>query len=279
MMNFKLRILKSKFVIANGVQHAKQNFGQAISFFLLLFLFFTAFTNSFASTQEDYNKANAFYGEKKYDEAIEIYNALIEKDELSTAIYYNLGNAYYKNNEIPLAILNYERALKLQPDNEDALFNLNMANKQTVDKIERLPELFITNTWRNIVSSKTVNSWTYYTIGLLFLSTFLFVIYLLAGSVFIKKINFYSGILFLLITLFCWVMAAQRNQLNLSTNEAIIFESTVTIKSEPNPTSEKLFTLHEGTKVTLLEKVNDWSRIKLPNGNIGWIPSEAIVVI
>lgn len=269
-MNLKTRILNTPVSLPSW----RRRLGLLMSFLLILITF-----SSFAATQEEYNKANAFYDERKYDEAIEIYETLIEKDELSTSIYYNLGNAYYKKEQIPMAILNYERALKLQPDNEDALFNLKMANKQTVDKIERLPELFITNTWRNLVTSKTVNNWTYFTLGLLFLSVVLFVSYLLLGNIIIKKINFYSGVFFLLLTLFCWIMASQRNQINLSTNEAIIFESTVTIKSEPNEKAEKLFTLHEGTKVTLLEKVNTWSKIKLPNGNVGWIPSEAIEVI
>ena len=270
MENLKLRIINYKFVIARN---------EAISFFLLFFLMLSTATFSFATSQEDYNKANTFYAEGKYDEAITVYEALIEKDELSTFIYYNLGNAYYKKNEITLAILNYERALKLQPDNEDALFNLNMANKNTIDKIERLPELFISNTWKNLVSSKTLNDWTYYTLGLLFLSLVLFIIYLLVQAIFIKKISFYSGSFFLTLTLFCWLMAAQRNKINLASNEAIIVEQTITIQSEPNTKAEKLFTLHEGTKVTLLEKVNDWSKIKLPNGNVGWIPAAAIVAI
>mgnify|MGYP000633717547 CR=1 FL=1 len=98
-------------------------------------------------------------------------------------------------------------------------------------------------------------------------------------AIFIKKISFYSGSFFLALTLFCWLMAVQRNKINLAANEAIIFEQTITIQSEPNATAEKLFTLHEGTKVTLLEKVNTWSKIKLPNGNVGWVPTDAIVAI
>jgi tetratricopeptide (TPR) repeat protein len=268
MKNLELKINQNLF---------KRN--QAISLLLLIFSFITFSFSSFANPNEEYNKANAFYAEGKYDEAVTAYEALIEKDELSTFIYYNLGNAYYKKNEITLAILNYERALKLQPDNEDALFNLNMANKQTIDKIERLPELFISNTWKNLVSSKTLNDWTYFTIALLFLSLTLFVAYLLMHAIFIKKISFYSGSFFLALTLFCWLMAVQRNKINLAANEAIIFEQTITIQSEPNATAEKLFTLHEGTKVTLLEKVNTWSKIKLPNGNVGWVPTDAIVAI
>ena len=232
-----------------------------------------------ASTQDDYQKANSFYSEGNYEEAITLYEAILSNNYIAPDIYYNLGNAYYKTDQIPLAILNYERALKLKPDHEDALFNLNMANKKTVDKIDRLPELFIANSWRNLVTSRTVNGWAYYTVGLVFLALLFFIIYLLTNPVLFKKISFYSGSFFLVLSLFCWLMASQHQRINASASEAIIFEPTVTIQSEPNAKAEKLFTLHEGTKVKLLEQVNDWSKIKLPNGNVGWVASSAIEAI
>ncbi|MCO6501187.1 MAG: tetratricopeptide repeat protein [Vicingus serpentipes] len=234
---------------------------------------------TFASIQDDYQKANALYNEGNYEEAITTYESILNNNNIAPDIYYNLGNAYYKNNQIPPAILNYERALKLKPDHEDALFNLKMANKKTVDKVERLPELFITNSWRNLVTSRTVSDWAYYTVALVFLALLFFIIYLLTNPVLFKKISFYSGSFFLVLSLFCWLMASQHQRINASSSEAIIFEPTVTIQSEPNTKAEKLFTLHEGTKVTLLEKVNDWSKIKLPNGNVGWVVSSAIEAI
>lgn len=235
--------------------------------------------NTFASTQDDYTKANSFYNEGNYEEAIGIYEEILSSNNIAPDIYYNLGNAYYKNNQIPLAILNYERTLKLKPDHEDALFNLKMTNKKTVDKIERLPELFIANSWRNLVTSRTVNNWAYFTVGLVFLALLFFIIYLLTTPVLFKKISFYSGSFFLIVSLFCWLMASQHQRINASSSEAIIFEPTITIQSEPNLKAEKLFTLHEGTKVKLLEQVNDWSKIKLPNGNVGWVASSAIETI
>ncbi len=248
---------------------------EAISLLKAL-LIFGLILFSFNLKAKSFENGNKLYAEGKYEEAIKEYEAVIAADQLSTDIYFNLGNAYYKTENVAGAILNYEKALKLKPDNEDALFNLKMANKRTIDKIDRLPELFIGNTWRNLVTSRTVSGWSYYCVGLIFLSLLFFVAYLLMRQVFIKKTSFYAGILFFVLSLFSWLMAAQHNTIVQEASEAIIFSSTITVQSEPNQNAEKLFTLHEGTKVKLLEEANSWSKIKLPNGNVGWIQSESL---
>jgi hypothetical protein len=231
-------------------------------------------TTSFAAPSEQFNSANAFYAEGKYQEAIEEYQSLLTEENSSTDIYYNLGNCYYKTDDIPNAILNYEKALKLKPDHVDALFNLKMANKRTIDKIDRLPELFIGNSWKTLVTSKTVDNWASYAIGLLFLSLLFFASYLLMQQILIKKAGFYAGFFFFVLSMFTLIMASQHHSILEQSTEAIIFAPTTTIQSEPNNNAEKLFTLHEGTKVTVLETNTEWSKITLPNGNVGWIQSE-----
>ncbi|MBL4594545.1 MAG: tetratricopeptide repeat protein [Flavobacteriales bacterium] len=223
-----------------------------------------------------FNTANDFYAKGNYEEAIKEYQSIINNDNISTDIYYNLGNCYYKTDNIPNAILNYEKALKLKPDNEDALYNLAMANKLTIDKIDRLPELFIGSTWKNLITSRTIENWAYIAIGLIFLSLLFFISYLLIEQVMIKKVGFYAGLFFLGFSMFTFLMASQHSAIIQQSTEAIIFAPSTTIHSGPNENSEKLFTLHEGTKVTLLEENNEWSKIKLPNGNIGWIISDEI---
>lgn len=252
-----------------------KNTGLILTFLLGLLIS----SSAYADTQDTYASANQLYQEGKFEEAIERYQSIIDNDELSADIYYNLGNCFYKTDNIPAAILNYERALKLAPNHDDAFFNLKMANKKTTDKIESLPKMFIENTWSNIVTSKTVNSWSYYAVLLAFISLLFLIAYLLSNQTMIKKIGFYMGILLFVGCLFTIVMAAQHHKIIQNSSEAIIFTRTVTIKSEPSVSSEKLFTLHEGTKVKLLEKVNDWNKIQLPNGNVGWILSEDIETI
>lgn len=271
MINAELKILNKNVIARNEAIFSIK------SLFIIgcLFLSFNLKAEAYAS----FDQANKLYADGRYEDAIGQYEAVLANDELHTDIYYNLGNAYYKIDNIPAAILNYEKALKLKPDNEDAIFNLAMANKKTVDKIERLPELFIGSTWKNLVTSRTVNGWATYCVGLIFLALIFFVGYLLLQQAFIKKINFYAGIFFFLASLFSWLMASQHQGIIDESSEAIIFASTITVQSEPNENAEKLFTLHEGTKVNLVEESNDWSKIKLPNGNVGWVQSESLKAI
>lgn len=240
---------------------------------LLISSSIVAKAGTFAS---DFKMANELYSKGNYEAAISGYQAIVDADNFSTDIYFNLGNCYYKTDNIPEAILHYEKALKLKPDNEDALYNLAMANKLTIDKIDRLPELFIGSTWRNLITSRTVENWAYYAVGLIFLSLLFFISYMLIQQIIIKKVSFYAGLFFLGLSMFTFLMASQHNTIIKQSTEAIIFASTITIHSGPNDNAEKLFTLHEGTKVTLLESNTDWSKIKLPNGNIGWIKSNEI---
>jgi len=242
---------------------------------LLILLFISSgVTLKAEKIESDLLIANDLYANGKYEEAIVKYQEILDANNVSTDIYYNLGNCYYKTKNVPNAILNYEKALKLKPDNEDALFNLSIANKLTVDKIDRLPELFIGNTWRNLITSKTVDNWAFYSVGLIFLALLFFVAYLLMQQAIIKKYSFYAGVFFLGLSLSTFLMASQHNSIVKKSSEAIISAPTISIQSEPNESSEALFTLHEGTKVTLLETSNDWSKIKLPNGNLGWIKSK-----
>lgn len=272
MINAKLKILNRN-VIASLLLKQKSEAIFSIRT-LLVFSFILFFITLKANNT--YQQANKLYSDGKYEEAINEYEAILANNELHTDIYFNLGNAYYKTDNIPAAILNYEKALKLKPDNEDAIYNLAMANKKTVDKIERLPELFIGSTWRNLVTSRTVNGWASYCVGLLFLALIFLVGYLWMSTPLIKRINFYAGVFFFLASLFSWLMASQHQGIINESAEAIIFASTITVQSEPNENAEKLFTLHEGTKVNLLEESNSWSKIKLPNGNVGWIQSESL---
>ena len=243
----------------------------SVLYFLISLLSFST-----VMANDSFKLANKLYDEKKYEEAIEQYESLIEEGKIAADIYYNLGNAYFKNNEIAPSILYYERALKLDPSNEDAAFNLKIANTKTIDKVETLPSLFIENAWQTFITSRSVDGWATLSIISIFVALFFFIGYLFLRQVVIKKIGFYGGVLIVVVSLFTWFMAHQHNSLLKSKSDAIVFANISSVMSEPNEKSNKLFTIHEGLKVNLLDEKNGWSKIKIQNGNIGWVKSGEI---
>lgn len=221
-----------------------------------------------------YEEANKLYDEKKYNEAAQKYQSLIDEGKIADDVYYNLGNAHYKGGNLAAAILNYERALKINPDHEDAAFNLKIANAKTIDKVETLPSLFIENTWQSFVVSNTIKTWSNLSLWLFFFGAVMIIAYLFFSSIILKKIGFYSGGILFVAALFAWLMAYAHQQHLQNNSEAIVFASVSTVLSEPNETSNKLFTIHEGLKVSLLEEKEEWAKIKIQNGNVGWVKAE-----
>ena len=229
---------------------------------IYIYLLFVVIGISPIYSQTTLTQANEAYGQEDYIKAIELYEQTLREQGVSSDLYYNLGNAYYKHNEFAKAILNYERALLLNPGNEDARFNLEMANTHIVDKIDPVGKFFLSvwiDSLRNFLSS---NTWA--VIGIV--SFLLFIgglyLYLFSKSVKAKKFGFFGGIiLFLIAVLANW------------------FAATVPVKSSPAESGTDLFILHEGTKVSILSKLGDWSEVKISDGNRGWLPSSSIEII
>ena len=229
--------------------------------------------------QESLTKANEAYAPEDYIKAIELYEQTAREHGVSSDLYYNLGNAYYKHNEFAKAILNYERALLLNPGNEDARFNLDMANTHIVDKIDPVGRFFLSVWIDSMRSYLSSNTWA--VIGII--AFFLFIggcyLYLFTRSVRLKKIGFFGGIVVLLVAIMANCFAWGLNEKKEIRNEAIVFDATVSVKSSPAESGTDLFVLHEGTKVVVLSKVGEWSEVKISDGNRGWLPSAAIEII
>ena len=163
----------------------------------------------------------------------------------------------------------------LSPGNEDARFNLNMANSHITDKIEVVVcYLFV---WK--INTLSSNSWAI--LGIISFLLFIVGIYLyfFTRNVLLRKIGFFAGLLLLLVSIFSNSFASEQKDKITERNEAIVFAPTITIKSSPAESGTDLFVLHEGTKVKLLDKVGDWSEILLADGNRGWIPTNQIEII
>ncbi len=226
---------------------------------------------------QEFMKANFYYNESKYDTALVIYEGILKDGFVSAPLLYNIGNTYFKMRNYPMAILNYEKALKLDPTDEDIRQNLVIANALVTDKIEPLPVFFVTKWWRNLGNMLTANSWATVTLVILGIFLLLLYLYLTARTSGGKKATFFLGIIMILLLICSGIIAFQKYQYLNERNEAIIMKPTITVKSSPSSTGVDLFVLHEGTKVTILDKDGDWDKIKIADGSVGWLPSSSSI--
>jgi tetratricopeptide (TPR) repeat protein len=219
--------------------------------------------------------ANKLYNEGKYEDAVDIYEAILDAGKESSYLYYNLGNAYFKQNTLAAAILNYERAYRLNPSDEDINHNLEIARSQLTDKFDEVPEFFVITIFGKIKSLFAANTWGI--IALLSFAIFLILVllFLFAGKLFVRRLSFWIACVVLLLSISCKLI---ENNLH-KYNNAIVFVPVLTAKTSPDDSGKDMFLLHEGTKVLVRDNFNEWTKIQLPNGEQGWVISEAITTI
>ena len=214
---------------------------------------------------------NNLYAKGQYYHAINVYEQVVDSGYEASELYFNLGNAYYKVNNIALAILNYERAKKLNPRDGDITHNLAIANAHVVDKIDIIPEFFLKNWITNIVNITGSDIWAIISISSFILFLLLFLIYLFSGRIGIKKLSFWLGILIFFISISSFYSSLRRKVILTLHNSAIIITPTVTAKSSPAETGVDLFVIHEGSRVKIVDSIDIWNEIKLSDGKRGWI--------
>ena len=247
-----------------------------ICYFLLLFLSVPLFLTAKDLPAKSFVTGNQQYAKGQYAEAVKSYMKLVDSGYQATEVYFNLGNAYYKLDDMSSAILYYEKAYKLSPGDEDIKVNLQFANQKITDKIEAVPEFFLLQWWRGFVMSLSLNAWSFIGVfGILFGFVALSV-YLLINVVQLKKTAFYAGLVLLALGLFSLFIASNQNNYFETGNQAIVFNGSVDVKSGPQTNMKTLFVIHEGLKVNIRESENGWIKIELPNGNVGWIESVAV---
>ncbi len=220
-----------------------------------------------------------YYADAQYDSAAIAFQKVLNSGYHAAELYYNLGNAYYKQNEMPLAILNYERALKMDPNNEDVLFNLKLANTRIQDKIETLPLLFFVRWYIGLYMMFSVDVWAKIALVLFAVFALFSLFYFLGRSLFMRKTGFYLALVFLILSSTALFFSFEKNSSEKQRAEAIVFKPSVTVKSSPNSKGVDLFVIHEGTKIRLIDQVGNWGKIKIANGSIGWIELKTIELI
>ncbi len=226
-----------------------------------------------------FEDGNNLFKEGKYQEAIDSYESIINSGLESGALYYNLGNAYYKNNNIPKAILNYERAQLLLPHDKDIKYNLGLCNSKITDKLKTVDEFFLITWFKNLRNKTKSDTWAFISILSFFITIISAGFFLFSRSRSLKQIFFALGIFLLLFTILTFDFSANQKSLLTNRDHAIIFEPSVAIKSSPSDSGTELFILHEGTKVKVIETVGGWNRIQISDGNEGWAPAQTMEVI
>ncbi|MBE0637375.1 MAG: SH3 domain-containing protein [Bacteroidales bacterium] len=216
-------------------------------------------------------QANKFYNEGDFIPAIETYETILNSGFESSALYFNLGNAYFKVNNLPMAILNFERAKKITPYDPDILFNLELANSRIVDKIEPLPEFFIFTWWKLLVNSRSLDQWATISVICFLFILLMILIFLLSRVIWLRKFGFWMGIVLIVVFAGSFTLANQRYIQFRKQAEAIVFTPTVTVKSSPRDNSTDIFVIHEGIKVQITNQVGEWFEIRIPDGSKGWI--------
>ena len=225
------------------------------------------------------SRANAHYIDNNFDKAAELYQTLVDSGYQSADIYFNLGNAYFKLNRVPYAILNYERAYRLKPTDEDIEFNLEYARTFTVDRIEPLPVFFMLKWYRSIRQILPSNGWAWISIFWIAVMLSLSLVFWFALRPFTKRLTFSLGIVALVFAIVSIVFSSQEKANETIRDKAIIFQPVVTVKSSPGETGKEIFILHSGTKVQITKALGKWVEVRIADGNKGWILSESIELI
>ncbi|MCW8810001.1 MAG: tetratricopeptide repeat protein [Ignavibacteriaceae bacterium] len=245
--------------------------------FVLFIIFFSINNLSFArDVNSSMQQAGENYRNAEYDKAINIYEQLISEGYKGTSLYYNLANSYYRIGKLGYAILNYERALKISPSDEDVKHNLAFANLSTVDRIQPLPTFFLFEWWETVLASLSVNGWTYAAFIFYLVLLLLIILYFFARTIFQQKIILFSGlgtliVLVLIVSLL--VVKINREQTVIS---GVIVDQSTTVKTSPDPNSTDAFVIHEGLKLNLEDRLDEWVKIKLADGKVGWIENNAV---
>lgn len=242
---------------------------------IVIFLVFYPYQD-FALTKSDADNA---YINQKYGEAIKTYEELLTTG-VSSDLYYNLGNAYYRTENITRAILNYERALLLSPGDTDIRFNLQMARSKTIDKIVPESEMFFVTWYRTLINIMSVDAWARTSLISLSLFVLFILLYLFSSKIVLRKVGFFNGILFFIVFISSVIFAYQQRKNLVNRTGAIVTSPSITVKSTPADNGTDLFILHEGTKVLITDdSIKNWIEIRLADGKIGWIKSTYIELI
>jgi len=227
-------------------------------------------TIGWGQDQDNFDKATTLYQKGDYTQAAAVYSSILKSGKESSALYYNLGNTYYKLNNVPESIYYYEKALQLAPENADAKNNLIFANQMKVDAITPLPKTWVRQLSDGIVGLFSAHTWAVLSIIGVFAFVLSFLLYYFVERTGLKRTFFSLMLVFLFFAIGSYTLAHFCHKQVSETQYAILFDKTVRVFSDANAYSSEVMQLHEGTKVEIIEDAKDWVKIRLVNGKTGW---------
>ena len=244
--------------------------------YILTILFCTI---SFAQNNVLFNEANTFYNNGKYSEAIQKYEAVLNNGQHSAELYFNLGNAHYKLNHIAPSIYYYEKALRLSPKDEEIQNNLAFAKNMTIDAIDTVPEIGLSKFVRKAINTLSFDVWAILAVAFTILFVILFLMYYFTYLTSKKRITFITSLASIFLACFALAFAFKKQAMDKKDKPAIVFAQEAEVRTDPNLSGEESFRLHEGTKVQVLDTINNWKQIQLTDGKTGWIVSDDIKML
>ena len=247
----------------------------SVSLLLLLVSFF----GNAQGGEALFKSATTAYNDGSYKEAIGYYLKILETGEHSVAVYFNLGNSYYKLNQIAPSIYYYEKALLLKPNDIEVKNNLGYAQNMTMDAIEKIPETYFLKIYKKITTFLSFDQWSYLSILFMLLFVGLYIAFYYLRYATQKRVAFISSISCLVVTIVAVIFALLEYKDFNREQPAIVFSKESVIKSEPNNRGEETFRLHQGAKVNVLNKLNNWKKIQLADGKTGWILAKDIKML
>lgn len=246
---------------------------------IVYILFFISTFVSAQQVEKLFQEANDLYKVGKYEEAIELYEKIENEDVVSSELYYNLGNCYYKLNNIAATIYNYEKALLIDPLNEDAANNLIFAKRLTIDNIEALPKSVFQKLDENYIKKLSYDNWAIVAVVFSMVGSLLFLLFYFSYTPSKKRLFFTGSVISMLLLIISMSLSYKEYTYSKSNIDAIVFAEKTEVKNSPTFNSEYVFTLHEGTKVKVLDSIDNWKKIKLADGKIGWIDAADIKLL
>lgn len=224
-------------------------------------------------------RAGQFYQQNEFSKAISEYQSLADSGWASAELFYNLGNAHFKNHDVKSAILYFERAKRLAPNDEAINFNLSLSRSLIFDKVEAVPELFLLTWGKAIRDRKSVRAWSWWSIGSFVVVLMLGLLFLFVRNMNVRRLAFGLCVFFFVVSITAFTFGYLQKHNIERTDEAIVFSPSVTIKSSPDDSGNNLFILHEGVKVRIEDSIGEWCEVRIEDGNKGWMRMSELEII